>query len=68
MMSIPVDCRLSVGALSFILDRNLSLVNEWELSELFQDCADGAVPCLGQAYCIDLIWDDELMKNKDIYF
>ena len=68
MAVIPADCRLSIGALSFMLDKDLSLVNEWELSELFQDCADGAVPCLGQAYGIDIIWDDALMNNKDIYF
>ena len=41
--------------------------SEVELKDIFQDCELGAVPALGQAYGIDMIWDDELLACDDIY-
>lgn len=68
MAVIPADNRLSVGALSFMLDRDLSLVHEWELDDIFPDCESGAVPCLGQAYGMDIVWDEQLSQSRDVYF
>ncbi len=34
---------------------------------LFGDCEPGAVPALGDAYGIQVIWDDDLKYTSDIY-
>ncbi len=67
MAVVPACNKLRVGLLSYMLDRDLQLVNEWELSQLFQDCEPGAVPALGQAYGMDVIWDEQLANCEDIY-
>ena len=45
----------------------MELVEEEELTEIFKDCAEGAIPALGEAYGLDVIWDEELMGVEDIY-
>ena len=49
------------------LKRNLALACEQEFKTLFQDCEAGAVPALGDAYGINVIWDDDLQYTADIY-
>ncbi len=44
------------------------LAREAELGEVFPDCEPGAVPGFGQAYQIDLIWDDDLERQPRLYF
>ena len=49
------------------LNRNLVLACEEEFKALFEDCEVGAVPALGEAYGINVIWDDDLQYTADIY-
>jgi Ala-tRNA(Pro) deacylase len=44
------------------------LVTEKELGNLFPDCETGAVPPLGEAYGLNVVWDDALRDAKEIYF
>ena len=67
MAVVPAHNKLRVRWLSEVLARDLQLVSELELTDIFQDCELGAVPALGQAYGIDMIWDDELLASEDIY-
>ena len=48
--------------------RNLRFAPERVLGQLFEDCAPGAVPPLGQAYGIPTVWDDHLANRPDVYF
>ena len=43
------------------------MAKESEFKALFDDCEQGAVPALGEAYGIQVIWDDELAYTADIY-
>lgn len=68
MVVVPAANKINVNLLSYMLERKLSMVHEWELTHLFQDCEPGAIPALGQAYGLEIVWDDQLMDSDDIYF
>ncbi len=65
---IPASHKLDLDAMSRELSRNLTLTPESKLTELFEDCAPGAVPAVGQAYGLETIVDQELMDNPAVYF
>lgn len=64
---LPANHSLEVGWVNEALDRNLELAHEDEFKKLFGDCEAGAVPALGEAYGIKVIWDDELAYTADVY-
>ena len=65
---MPANHRLRLGSLHMQLGRSLGLATEAELRPLFNDCAVGAVPPLGPAYGVDVIVDDTLTDQPEIYF
>ncbi len=44
------------------------LVTEKELGKLFPDCETGAVPAVGEAYGMKVVWDNRLVDAEEIYF
>jgi Ala-tRNA(Pro) deacylase len=64
---LPSSHKILRHTLNQIFDRHMHLVEEDELLQFFKDCEAGAVPIVGMAYGIDVIWDDELMHNDIIY-
>lgn len=64
---LPSRNKILRHTLNQIFDRHLELVDEDELHEIFRDCAEGAVPALGEAYGLDVIWDDELMDAPVVF-
>ena len=42
-------------------------VPEFELTDLFKDCAEGAIPAVGQAYGLETFVDFELLTQPDLY-
>lgn len=64
---VPASHSLELGWVNQELGRNLELANEKEFRNLFADCQPGAVPALGEAYGVPVIWDDELAFTSDIY-
>jgi|MDSY01.1.fsa_nt_gb Ala-tRNA(Pro) deacylase len=67
MCVLPAQNKVRRLTLNGIFDRHLMLADEDELDDLFNDCQHGAIPALGQAYGMSVIWDDELLEAKDIY-
>lgn len=67
MCILPSQNKVRRLTLNEIFDRHLMLAEEEELDELFKDCQHGAIPALGQAYGMSVIWDDELLQAPDIY-
>ena len=65
---LPADRWVQLGRLSMRTDRQLGLATEEEISELFADCAPGAIPPLGAAYGLETIIDRELIEEPDVYF
>jgi Ala-tRNA(Pro) deacylase len=44
------------------------LATEDELASLFPDCEAGAVPALGQAYDMKVVWDNSLRHVQELFF
>jgi Ala-tRNA(Pro) deacylase len=68
MAVIPSTHRLQLGVLHNMMHRRLGLATERELGALFEDCDLGAVPAAGDAYGIQMIVDDSLSRQPDVYF
>jgi len=65
---LPASCKVDLGELHRLTNRNLGLVTEYELGALFDDCEPGAVPPFGNVYDIDTIVDESLVEQSDVYF
>ncbi len=65
---LPAGNRLKLPWASRELEADLILAKEAELADVFPDCATGAIPGFGQAYDMDLIWDDELSAQAELFF
>jgi Ala-tRNA(Pro) deacylase len=68
MAILPASHRIDLGKLRCELDRDLKFATESEIGELFSDCEVGAVPPLGPAYGIPVIYDDRLCEIGSVYF
>ncbi|NIR58615.1 MAG: YbaK/EbsC family protein, partial [Gammaproteobacteria bacterium] len=64
---IPASHRLRLNTLRDQLGRDLELVPEAELAEIFPDCALGAVPAFGPAYGLDVALDERLLEQAEVF-
>jgi Ala-tRNA(Pro) deacylase len=64
---LPASHSLEIAWVNQVLERKLEMACEKEFSNLFADCEFGAVPALGEAYGVQVVWDDELAYTSDIY-
>lgn len=64
---LPTNHSLEIDWVNEELNRNLEMACEDEFKSLFKDCEAGAVPALGDAYGMQVIWDDDLAYTADIY-
>ena len=64
---LPSSHKILRHTLNQIFDRHMHLADEEEVVNIFKDCEEGAVPPLGKAYGIDVIWDEDLIDNDIIY-
>ena len=60
--------RLQLGYVRRKLARPVRLATELETQPLFKDCARGAIPPLGPAYGLEVIIDDSLNEQPEIFF
>jgi Ala-tRNA(Pro) deacylase len=65
---LPATCTAQLGILEVATHRNLELASELEVGRTFRDCALGAVPPLGEAYGLDTIVDDTIVRQDEVYF
>ena len=64
---LPASHSLEIEWVNEVLGRKLAMACEEEFANLFADCEPGAVPALGDAYGVQVVWDDELAYTADIY-
>ncbi len=55
-----LDLRRQVG-------QDVDLADEMEIDRLFRDCAHGAVPPVGDCYGLDVIVDDSIQEQPEVY-
>jgi Ala-tRNA(Pro) deacylase len=68
LVVLPASHRIKHAELKGKLGEDFVLATEHELDQLFQDCARGAVPVIGECYGLDVLVDDSLREQPDIYF
>lgn len=67
MAIVPSSNRVLRHTLNEVLGRRLELADEEELDSLFFDCEHGAIPSFGQAYGINVIWDDQIAEASELW-
>lgn len=67
MALLPATHKINIGKLSDDLCRSLHLAKEPQVYRMFDDCDKGAIPALGDSYHIDVVFDDLLEKQRDVY-
>lgn len=63
----PASKKLQLGRLYQQINRRLHFASEYELADLFGDCVLGAVPPVGELYGADMVMDDTLLNETDVY-
>ena len=46
----------------------MDMASEEQIEMLFLDCEPGAVPAIGAAYGLNVVVDDSLARQPDVYF
>jgi Ala-tRNA(Pro) deacylase len=65
---LPASHHIQLDALQGWLGRPVVLATEEEIEALFDDCDLGAVPPIGNAYGLDVVMDESLGGDDDVYF
>ncbi len=64
---LPASHHLRLSELRTALGDNVHMADETEIDQLFHDCAHGAVPAVGKCYGLNIIVDDSIQTQPDIY-
>jgi len=64
---LPASHHVSLSDLARLLGFDVALATEQEIRQLFDDCALGAVPAAGECYGLDVIVDDSIEAQPEIY-
>jgi Ala-tRNA(Pro) deacylase len=64
---LPASRHLHLSALKSQLGHKVDLASEKEIAELFVDCDIGAIPPVGECYGLDVIVDDSIDAQRDVY-
>jgi Ala-tRNA(Pro) deacylase len=64
---LPASRHIHLADLCAELGEDVDFAAESEIAEVFQDCARGAVPPVGDCYGVDWIVDDGIDDKGDVY-
>jgi Ala-tRNA(Pro) deacylase len=64
---MPASHHLRLTELRAQLGDNVDMANEAEINELVRDCANGAVPAVGKCYGLNIIVDESIEAQPEIY-
>ncbi len=68
MAVLPAANHIQFQKLQQLVQRKLDLASEEEAGEIFKDCEPGAFPAVGSAYGLEVVLDDSLMSQPEIFF
>lgn len=68
LVVVPADRRVVLDELSDTLGSKPHLAPKKRVTMIFDDCAVGAVPPLGEGYGVETLVDDCLGREPDVYF
>ena len=64
---LPASHHIRLPELRQHIGDDVALADESEIKRLFPDCALGAVPAVGECYDLDVIVDDSIQAQPDVY-
>ena len=64
---LPASHHISLRDLRTQIGDDVALADEADLDRLFRDCAHGAVPPVGECYGLEVIVDDSVEAQPDVY-
>src|SRR5438132_1153760 len=64
---VPASHHVRLSDLRTQLGTNVDLATEHEIEQLFGDCAQGAIPPVGECYGLDVIVDDSIEEQPEVY-
>lgn len=64
---LPASRHIQFDKLRRLLGDDVDIAGEEQVETLFLDCEPGSVPALGEAYGLDVVVDDSLAKQPDLY-
>ena len=67
LVVMPASHHLRLSELRTKLGGNVDMANEAEINRLFRDCAHGAVPAVGKCYGLNIIVDESIESQPEIY-
>lgn len=65
---LPASRQVRLPDLKAALGEPVDLASEDEIAGVFRDCARGAVPPVGACYGLDVIVDDSIDQQPELYF
>ena len=65
---LPASRHIQFDELRRLLGTEVDMANEEQIETLFIDCEPGSVPAPGAAYGLNVVVDDSLAQQPDIYF
>jgi Ala-tRNA(Pro) deacylase len=65
---LPASRHIEFDELRQVLGAGVDIAGEEQIETLFPDCEPGSVPALGAAYGLDVVVDDSLAQQEDLYF
>ncbi|MFO7477441.1 MAG: YbaK/EbsC family protein [Methyloceanibacter sp.] len=65
---LPASRHIRLAELRRQFGDDVVLASEQEVEDLFQDCARGAVPAIGECYGLDMVVDDTIEEQPEVYF
>lgn len=65
---LPASRRLQLADLKAVFGEKFALATELELDQLIPDCTHGAVPAIGECYGLDVIIEDKILQQPEVYF
>jgi Ala-tRNA(Pro) deacylase len=65
---LPASHHIRLSELRSQLGDDVDLATEYEAAELFPDCSRGALPALGECYGLDMLVDDSIEEQPEVYF
>jgi Ala-tRNA(Pro) deacylase len=64
---LPASHHIRLSDLRAQIGNDVDLAAEREIDELFQDCARGAIPAVGECYELDTIVDNSICDQPEVY-
>ncbi len=64
---IPADQEVHLGRLGHDHGIDFTLADEASVSRLFTECEPGVIPGLPNVWGVELVWDDALMAEPELY-